>query len=54
MRKLLAEPFWRKRTGRWGDRARSYSWDRIAAGTLAVYEDVVGADACATTMGTPA
>jgi glycosyltransferase involved in cell wall biosynthesis len=56
MRKLLAEPFWREAYGTAGvDRARSrYSWDRSAAGTLAVYEDVVGADACATTMGTPA
>jgi glycosyltransferase involved in cell wall biosynthesis len=44
MRKLLAEPFWREAYGTAGvDRARSrYSWDRIAAGTLAVYEDVLG------------
>ena len=44
VRKLLAEPFWREAYGTAGvDRARSrYSWDRIAAGTLAVYEDVLG------------
>ena len=44
MRKLLSEPFWREAYGTAGvDRARSrYSWDRIAAGTLAVYEDVLG------------
>jgi glycosyltransferase involved in cell wall biosynthesis len=44
IRKLLAEPFWREAYGTAGvDRARSrYSWDRIAAGTLAVYEDVLG------------
>jgi glycosyltransferase involved in cell wall biosynthesis len=44
MRKLLAEPFWREAYGTAGvDRARSrYSWDRIAAGTLAVYQDVLG------------
>jgi D-inositol-3-phosphate glycosyltransferase len=43
MRKLLAEPFWREAYGTAGvDRARSrYSWDRIAAGTLAVYEDLL-------------
>lgn len=48
MRKLLAEPFWREAYGTAGvDRARSrYSWERIAAGTLAVYESVLG--------GTPA
>jgi glycosyltransferase involved in cell wall biosynthesis len=47
VRKLLAEPFWREAYGTAGvDRARSrYSWDRIAAGTLAVYEDVLGAGA---------
>ncbi|HEV7655012.1 MAG TPA: glycosyltransferase [Mycobacteriales bacterium] len=56
MRQLLAEPFWREAYGTAGvDRARSrYSWDRIAAGTLAVYEDVLGrvepaADALETT-----
>ena len=40
MRKLLAEPFWREAYGTAGvDRARSrYSWERIAAGTLGVYE----------------
>ena len=40
MRKLLAEPFWREAFGTAGvDRARSrYSWDRIAAGTVEVYE----------------
>ena len=45
VRKLLAEPFWREAYGTAGvDRARSrYSWDRIAAGTLAVYEDLLGA-----------
>ena len=44
IRRLLAEPFWREAYGTAGvDRARSrYSWDRIAAGTLAVYEDVLG------------
>ena len=44
IRKLLAEPFWREAYGTAGvDRARSrYSWDRIAAGTLAAYEDVLG------------
>ncbi|HST67687.1 MAG TPA: glycosyltransferase [Mycobacteriales bacterium] len=47
IRKLLAEPFWREAYGTAGvDRARSrYSWDRIAAGTLAVYEDLLGAGA---------
>jgi glycosyltransferase involved in cell wall biosynthesis len=45
VRKLLTEPFWREAYGTAGvDRARSrYSWDRIAAGTLAVYEDLLGA-----------
>ncbi len=45
VRKLLAEPFWREAYGTAGvDRARSrYSWDRIAAGTLAVYENLLGA-----------
>ena len=40
IRKLLAEPFWREAFGTAGvDRARSrYSWDRIAAGTVEVYE----------------
>jgi glycosyltransferase involved in cell wall biosynthesis len=49
MRKLLAEPFWREAYGTAGvDRARSrYSWDRIAAGTLAVYADVLGVPAAA-------
>ena len=44
MRKLIAEPFWREAYGTAGvDRARSrYSWDRIATGTLAVYEDLLG------------
>ncbi len=44
MRKLLAEPFWREAYGTAGvDRARSrYSWERIAAGTTAVYEQVLG------------
>jgi glycosyltransferase involved in cell wall biosynthesis len=44
MRKLLAEPFWREAFGTAGvDRARSrYSWDRIAAGTLGVYEELLG------------
>ena len=44
MRRLLAEPFWREAYGTAGvDRARSrYSWDRIAAATLAVYQDVLG------------
>ncbi|HEY6745954.1 MAG TPA: glycosyltransferase [Mycobacteriales bacterium] len=44
VRKLLSEPFWREAYGTAGvDRARSrYSWDRIAAGTLAVYEDLLG------------
>jgi glycosyltransferase involved in cell wall biosynthesis len=44
MRRLLLEPFWREAYGTAGvDRARSrYSWDRIAAATLAVYEDVLG------------
>jgi glycosyltransferase involved in cell wall biosynthesis len=44
MRKLLAEPFWREAYGTAGvDRARSrYSWDRIAAGTVAVYDDLLG------------
>jgi glycosyltransferase involved in cell wall biosynthesis len=44
IRKLLAEPFWREAYGTAGaDRARSrYSWDRIAAGTLGVYENVLG------------
>jgi glycosyltransferase involved in cell wall biosynthesis len=44
VRKLLAEPFWREAYGTAGmDRARSrYSWDRIAASTLAVYDDVLG------------
>jgi glycosyltransferase involved in cell wall biosynthesis len=44
MRRLLAEPFWREAYGTAGvDRARSrYSWDRIAAATLAVYADVLG------------
>ena len=44
MRKLLAEPFWREAYGTAGvDRARSrYSWERIAAGTIGVYESVLG------------
>lgn len=44
MRKLLAEPFWREAYGTAGvDRARSrYSWERIAAGTLRVYESILG------------
>jgi D-inositol-3-phosphate glycosyltransferase len=44
VRKLLAEPFWREAYGTAGvDRARSrYSWDRIATGTLAVYEELLG------------
>ena len=44
MRRLLAEPFWREAYGTAGvDRARSrYSWDRIAAATLAVYADLLG------------
>ena len=44
MRKLLAEPFWREAYGTAGvDRARSrYSWNRIAAGTVAAYEQVLG------------
>ena len=44
MRRLLSEPFWREAYGTAGvDRARSrYSWDRIAAATLAVYEDQLG------------
>jgi glycosyltransferase involved in cell wall biosynthesis len=63
IRKLLAEPFWREAYGTAGvDRARSrYSWDRIAAGTLAVYEDVLGPaaagadeDQLETAAGTPA
>ena len=50
VRKLLSEPFWREAFGTAGvDRARSrYSWDRIAAGTLAVYEDLLGAGASVT------
>jgi D-inositol-3-phosphate glycosyltransferase len=49
MRKLLAEPFWREAYGTAGvDRARSrYSWDRIAVGTLAVYEDLLSRGAAA-------
>jgi glycosyltransferase involved in cell wall biosynthesis len=45
VRKLLSEPFWREAYGTAGvDRARSrYSWDRIAAGTLAVYGGLLGA-----------
>jgi glycosyltransferase involved in cell wall biosynthesis len=44
MRRLLAEPFWREAYGTAGvDRALSrYSWDRIAAGTVAVYDDLLG------------
>jgi glycosyltransferase involved in cell wall biosynthesis len=44
IRKLLSEPFWREAYGTAGvDRARSrYSWDRIAAGTVGVYESVLG------------
>jgi len=44
MPRLLSEPFWREAYGTAGvDRARSrYSWDRIAASTLAVYEDQLG------------
>jgi glycosyltransferase involved in cell wall biosynthesis len=50
VRKLLVEPFWREAYGTAGvDRARSrYSWDRIAAGTLAVYEDLLGTGGAAT------
>ncbi|MFL6130525.1 MAG: glycosyltransferase [Mycobacteriales bacterium] len=49
VRKLLAEPFWREAYGTAGvDRARSrYSWDRIAASTLDVYESVLGRAAAA-------
>ena len=44
MRRLLAEPFWREAYGTAGvDRARSrYSWDRIAAATVGIYEDLLG------------
>jgi len=44
MRKLLAEPFWREAYGTAGvDRARSrYSWQRVAADTMTVYEQVLG------------
>jgi glycosyltransferase involved in cell wall biosynthesis len=44
LRRLLAGPFWRQAYGAAGaDRARSrYAWDRIAADTVAVYEDVLG------------
>jgi glycosyltransferase involved in cell wall biosynthesis len=44
MRRLLLEPFWREAYGTAGvDRARSrYSWDRIAAATLSVYENLLG------------
>jgi glycosyltransferase involved in cell wall biosynthesis len=54
VRKLLAEPFWREAYGTAGvDRARSrYSWDRIAAGTLAVYEDVLGRGTAVSTAST--
>jgi glycosyltransferase involved in cell wall biosynthesis len=54
VRKLLAEPFWREAYGTAGvDRARSrYSWDRIAAGTLAVYEDVLGRGTAVSTADT--
>jgi glycosyltransferase involved in cell wall biosynthesis len=47
MRKLLAEPFWREAYGTAGvDRARSrYSWERIAADTAVVYEQLLGAPA---------
>jgi glycosyltransferase involved in cell wall biosynthesis len=47
MRKLLAEPFWREAYGTAGvDRARSrYSWNRIASGTVAAYEHVLGGPA---------
>jgi glycosyltransferase involved in cell wall biosynthesis len=43
LRQLLAEPFWREAYGTAGlDRARSrYSWERIAADTLAVYRRVL-------------
>ena len=53
IRKLLAEPFWREAYGTAGvDRARSrYSWDRIAAGTLDVYETVLGRRAAAEDTG---
>jgi glycosyltransferase involved in cell wall biosynthesis len=44
IRQLLAEPFWRDAYGTAGaDRARSrYSWDRIAADTAMVYQQVLG------------
>ena len=63
MRKLLSEPFWREAYGTAGvDRARSrYSWDRIAAGTLTVYENLLAGaaataevDADELAAGTPA
>jgi glycosyltransferase involved in cell wall biosynthesis len=66
MRRLLAEPFWREAYGTAGvDRARStYSWERIATATLAVYQDVLGRggaqavpddeDELETTAGSPA
>jgi len=43
VRRLLAEPFWAEAYGTAGaDRARSrYSWDRVAADTLAVYDRVL-------------
>jgi glycosyltransferase involved in cell wall biosynthesis len=43
LRGLLAEPFWRQAYGTAGvERARSrYSWDRVAADTLAEYADVL-------------
>jgi glycosyltransferase involved in cell wall biosynthesis len=42
IRRLLAEPFWREAYGTAGvDRARArYSWERIAEGTLAAYDEV--------------
>jgi glycosyltransferase involved in cell wall biosynthesis len=43
LRRLLAEPFYRQAYGAAGaDRARSrFAWDRIAADTVSVYEDVL-------------
>jgi D-inositol-3-phosphate glycosyltransferase len=47
LRKLVGEPFWRDAYGTAGlDRAQArYSWDQVAADTLAVYEQALGSAA---------
>jgi hypothetical protein len=56
LRRMLAEPRWRKALGAAGvDRARSrYSWDRVAAETAAVYGQVLAGRAPGGSPASPA